>query len=199
MSEETILMHCSPVLAGIKTGNIFTCHVSDRNELLAELKQLNLELADKGLRVIPLVFRKSSAIIYFYRPDALREDLSLPLSRKILLQYGYKTDVQGCTGKSAARHISYLSKRLTESGCCGEFPHEIGLFLGYPAEDVEGFMVHRGKNCKCCGVWKVYGDLETAQKKFHQFQNCTRCYLESSRRGMSLRQLAVSRTTESAR
>lgn len=199
MSEETILLHCSPVLAGIKTGNIFTCRVSDRSKLFAELKQLNLELVDKGLQVIPLVFRESSAIIYIYRPDSLREDLSRPLSRKILLQCGYRTDLSGRAGDPAVHHISFLSRRLSECGFCGEFPHEIGLFLGYPAEDVEGFIIHRGKNCKCSGVWKVYGDSETAQKKFRQFQNCTRCYLESSRRGMSLRQLAVSRPSEGTR
>lgn len=199
MSEETVLMHCSPVLAGIKTGNIFTYRVSDRRKLLAELKQMNRDLTDKGLRVIPLVFRESSAIIYIYRPDSLREDLAAPLSRKILARCGYPPAIACSTGDPSVHYISLLSRRLSECGCCGEFPHEIGLFLGYPAEDVEGFIIHRGKNCKCSGVWKVYGDPENAQKKFRQFQNCTRCYLESSRRGMSLRQLAVSRPSEEMR
>lgn len=39
MSEESLLRHCSPTLAGIKTGNILTCAYADaaamRDSLLA--------------------------------------------------------------------------------------------------------------------------------------------------------------------
>ena len=40
-----------------------------------------------------------------------------------------------------------------------DFPHEIGVFLGYPLEDVVGFIRHRGKCFTCCGCWKSYGCL----------------------------------------
>ncbi len=36
------------------------------------------------------------------------------------------------------------------------FPHEIGVILGYPVEDVIEFEKHQGKNCKYCGCWKRY-------------------------------------------
>ena len=36
------------------------------------------------------------------------------------------------------------------------FPHEIGLFLGYPAEDVAGFISHKGHDFCYSGYWKVY-------------------------------------------
>ena len=39
-----------------------------------------------------------------------------------------------------------------------KFPHEIGIFLGYPLADVAGFIRNKGRNCKCIGTWKVYGD-----------------------------------------
>ena len=38
----------------------------------------------------------------------------------------------------------------------GDFPHEIGLLLGYPPEDVSGFIENGGKNFLCSGYWKVY-------------------------------------------
>lgn len=41
--------------------------------------------------------------------------------------------------------------------------------LGYPAEDVQGFIENETKECKCVGCWKVYGDVEQAQKKFEQY------------------------------
>lgn len=53
-----------------------------------------------------------------------------------------------------------------------EFPHEIGLFLGYQPEDVEGFRRHRGRSCKLCGYWKVYSDMERAQRLFRRYDRC---------------------------
>ena len=46
------------------------------------------------------------------------------------------------------------------------FPHEIGVLLGYPAEDVKGFVVNEGKNYLYSGYWKVYGDLSEAKQLF---------------------------------
>lgn len=64
-------------------------------------------------------------------------------------------------------------KRLGESD---EFPHEIGLFLGYPVEDVKGFIENKASCAKCVGYWKVYGDEEKAQKLFNQYKKCTGVY-----------------------
>lgn len=47
-----------------------------------------------------------------------------------------------------------------------DFPHEIGLFLGYPLEDVQGFIENRAEGYKCVGCWKVYGDEEYAKQEF---------------------------------
>lgn len=55
-----------------------------------------------------------------------------------------------------------------------EFPHEIGVFLGYPLNDVLGFIKYHGSNCKGMGDWKVYGDLGEAQKTFAKFKNAVR-------------------------
>ncbi len=59
----------------------------------------------------------------------------------------------------------------------GAFPHEIGLFLGYPSEDVLGFIRNRAGNSKMTGAWKVYGDKEKAERIFEKYRKCTRCYL----------------------
>ena len=50
-----------------------------------------------------------------------------------------------------------------------DFPHEIGVLLGYPAEDVKGFVVNEGKNYLYSGYWKVYGDLSEAKQLFYKF------------------------------
>ena len=82
--------------------------------------------------------------------------------------------------------LEHLSERIMTNR---EFPHEIGLFLGYPVEDVRGFIEQRGKDCKLSGYWKVYGDEQAARRLFHQFDRCrdtARGYIE---RGMTILEL----------
>ena len=51
------------------------------------------------------------------------------------------------------------------------FPHEMGILLGYPIEDVLGFMEQKGKNYLYSGYWKVYRDVSAKKKIFAQYEN----------------------------
>ncbi len=73
----------------------------------------------------------------------------------------------------------------------GEFPHEIGLFLSYPPEDVRGFIKNRRSGCKLVGTWKVYGDEENAKHKFDLYKKCTDTYRRQWADGKTLSELAV--------
>ena len=72
-----------------------------------------------------------------------------------------------------------------------EFPHEVGLFLSYPPEDVKGFIENRAANAKCTGVWKVYGDERQARQTFAKYKKCTQVYCERWQSGSGLDKLAV--------
>ena len=74
---------------------------------------------------------------------------------------------------------------------CEKFPHEIGLFLGYPLGDVKGFIKHRGQNCKCTGCWKVYCDEREARRQFCRFEKCRSIYCRLYREGRALSRLTV--------
>jgi len=137
LPEELIVKHCSPTLAGIKTGSIFSCIFKDDQDLKDSLSELNELLKDRGLRAIPLKYTKGGghAIVYVYRPQMLDEDISEKKASEILRHFGYRTG-------STAVCIAQLMKRLRGADS-DSFPHEIGLFLGYPPEDVDGFIKHR--------------------------------------------------------
>jgi hypothetical protein len=60
-----------------------------------------------------------------------------------------------------------LSARFETEKC----PHEIGLFLGYPPEDVDGFIRHKGADYALCGGWKVYGDVEYARRTWREWES----------------------------
>ena len=185
MSENVLVRQCSPTLAGMKTGNLFPCQYRSRAEMRDAMRAWNRRLAGKGLRVMPLCYRGGRALIYVYRPSKLRADLGGNLARRILSERGYPSS-------SPALCLGMLSRRLRESA---DFPHEIGLFLGYPPEDVRGFMDHRDKDCKCVGCWKVYGDEAAARKLFARYQKCTAVYCRQHSQGRTIEQLTVADCT----
>lgn len=96
MSEDLLVRHCSPTLAGIKTGNLFSCPCTSRTDLTKELCRLNKKLVPKGIRVLPLRVRKGRALIYVYRPHALECDLADQRARALLLKYGYAPENPNC-------------------------------------------------------------------------------------------------------
>ena len=82
--------------------------------------------------------------------------------------------------------LAALSGRLGQGG---PFPHEVGLFLGYPPEDVEGFCRHGGRNYKLSGPWKVYGRVEEARARFRAFHRCRDALYRRVEEGRTLAQL----------
>ena len=177
MSEELIVRHCAPTLANLKTGSLFVCPITDRPSFFSSLRSLNELLVPKGLRALPLRIREYSALVYLYRPSRLKKDLEDPAAIKILQDHGYS-----CYGKCLPKLIERV--RASE-----EFPHEIGLFLGYPPEDVQGFLDHRP--CKCSGCWEVYGDENKAKKTFDLYKKCERVYCQQLARGIDIKRLTV--------
>lgn len=181
MSDELMIRHCSPTLAGIKTGSLFTCPCRCRQRLTAEICRLNRMLVPKGLRVLPLRIRQDRALIYVYRPRVLARDLQDSRARDLLVSLGYVPE-------QAEQCVIHLIRRLAAQQ---DFPHEIGLFLSYPPEDVLGFIRHGADCAKCVGCWKVYGDEETARTTFARYQLCTRAYDLQWRQGSTLQGLTV--------
>jgi hypothetical protein len=182
MSDDYLIRHCAPTLAGIKTASLFTCSYDSQSALLNSVRQMNRRLKSKGLRILPLRFSGRKALIYIYRPKKLTADLSNPAAATLLSGYGY--DVGSCE-----KCISKLCQKLRTDS---EFPHEIGLFLGYPPEDVCGFINYGPDLCKYSGCWKVYGDEISAQKLFAQYKKCSRIYLEQWQKGRQIEHLTVS-------
>ena len=177
MQELLLVTHCAPTLAGLKTGNLFTCRYSDSSQMNTVVSEWNQMFNGKGLLVRILKEEEGRALIYVYRKANLA-DLRV---QEFLKGQGY------CCGSIEAM-LLHLSERIRENA---EFPHEIGLFLGYPYEDVKGFIENKGKNCKCTGCWKVYTDECTARKLFQKYQWCTEVYCRKLKEGIPLQRLVV--------
>lgn len=181
MSEALLIKHCSPTLAGIKTGSLFSCTFEAEKELKECVRCWNRQLTKKGLRVLPVRVQNGRALIYVYRPARLKADLQQSVAKRLLGERGYCTE-------TVERCVAHLIQRL---GAEDEFPHEIGLFLGYPPEDVHGFIENRADGCKCVGCWKVYGDVKTAERTFEKYRKCTNVYCAQYAKGRSIERLTV--------
>jgi len=181
MSEEAVILHGAPTLAGLKTASLFRCAYDSADSMRASLREWNRRFAKKGLRVVPLTFCDNKALLHLYRPSRLMRDLADDSALRILSDCGY-------TDASPARCLCCLAKRI-RSGV--PFPHEIGLFLGYPPEDVRGFIEQRECDLKCVGCWKVYGDCERAQRTFQKLRKCSEVYRRHWRSGASIDRLTV--------
>ena len=136
MPEELVVRQCAPTLAGIKTGSLFRAAYEDKEQLLGQIREINQRLREKGLCLLPLRFRNGNALLYLYRPERLKTDLNNELARRTLGNAGY-TDAEPRA----------LRGGRSSAGCSdeAEFPHEIGLFLSYPPEDVQGFIDHHAR------------------------------------------------------
>ena len=180
MFYQSLVVHCAPTLAGIKTGNLFSCNISSES-LHSYVRELNAVLVTRNIRLIVMKCDNPYSLIYMYRPDFLKKDLSDALAKNLLTKLGYPLP-------NIAHCVAELGHRLRYSS---EFPHEIGLFLGYPSVDVNGFIQNKAQGSKCTGAWKVYGDVEASQKKFELYKNCTTCYLNSFQVHHSIDKLAI--------
>jgi hypothetical protein len=163
--EKALVGHCSPTLIGIKPANLLSLSKANYPQLPALIAAYIRSLAGKGISFRIVCECGCRWLLLVYRHQMLWEQLSAPSVQALLRQAGYPVSQT----TSLETLLEHLSRRLTASE---EFPHEIGLFLGYPLADVIGFCQHRGENCKLCGYWKVYGDVESAQRCFAMFDQC---------------------------
>lgn len=181
MSEQLIIEQCAPTLAGIKTANLFPCKYTDKQALWHEIRKFNRLLSHKGVKMIPVRADKGCALIYIYRPSRLEKDFENEMTIELLCELGY-------SGGYSEKCIAELIRKLKDNN---SFPHEIGLFLGYPPEDVKAFIENKARNFKCVGCWKVYGDVGRAQKCFDNYKKCTRLYKQQYLNGKSIDRLTV--------
>lgn len=99
--------------------------------------------------------------------------------------FGYESldlnDVLSCFQKRYADCMEQIA----------EFPHEMGLLLGYPVEDVEGFIENKGHNYLYAGYWKVYGHVEEKKALFNRYEEARKVLIQLLASGRSVSEMAA--------
>ena len=197
MFENYLIDCCAPTLASLKSGSLFCCKCPSDSSVEEAVAEWNEGFSEYGLSMCMLRRTATSALIYVYRDTSLARTLTDPEVQAFLSAYGYEScsfcdecSSSGCNIKNCLDHL--MSRLAGDEADEMRFPHEIGIFLGYPLQDVKGFIDNNGKNSKYTGIWKVYGDKDASIKLFEKYRKCFSVYSNLWRSGRrSIFQLTV--------
>lgn len=178
--ESVLGNHCSPVLMGLKPSNLVSFSKEKCPEVPEYAAHYTDKLKEEGIRMELICSCRKHHLLLVYRPEMLEAYLSQKEARQILEKAGYPKN------GTLDEMIAHLKQRYAKKQ---EFPHEIGIFLGYPLEDVKGFQKYGGDGCKMCGYWKVYSDVDTAKMLFAQFDRCREFIVNQLQNGYTIDQV----------
>ena len=157
--QESAAQQCAPVIFGIKPSNLLIIE----RETACVLKSL---IDATGLKIRCLSPHTRRQVWFLFNESALNAQLENPESRVFIESMGY------AAGLSLDEMLIQLCQRF-QAYKCGKigFPHELGVFLGYPLCDVRGFIENKGKNYLYSGYWKVYDNEKETKMLFRRYEN----------------------------
>lgn len=175
---ELIAYYAAPTLEGMKPSCLFSCRDSEVGNVEEFVLAYNRCLNPKRIYLQIMKHSPDFKLILVYRKDLLDMHLCQEDIQQFLSAFGY--------GFVTTRQALY---HLQEHMCKECFPHEIGVFLGYPLDDVVSFIQNNGKNYQEIGYWKIYHNLSRARKTTARFLQSMECTLEKLQEGIPLEQL----------
>ena len=167
--ERLLAIHSSPALCGIKPSNLICIDFDE--SIYEEIEELN----KKHPKLCFYILRKEKnrLLILVYRKDIFEKSLTNDECINYLEDIGYDTS-------SIDNMLNDLKERLSEE----EFPHEIGVFLGYDLNDIKSFV--EGDKCIYVGYWKVYSNLDEKLKIFNKYTKCRDCVINLVNKGFPI-------------
>lgn len=174
-----VVTQCAPVLKGVKISNLITMKPGGWRKIRAYLKK-------SRIICIPLYADAEKEVLFLYRYEQLERHLKNREVREFLRSCGYESfEVASVLVRLRRRYQLY-------AGISKEFPHELGVLLGYPVGDVQGFIDNRGENSLTSRYWKVYQNSKEAEKIFDLYDRVKEQALKEIMCGRTLSHVAVS-------
>ena len=174
--EHLLGYHAAPLLAGLTAGSLLSFQKSRFQDFEALLASYEPCFSCKGISMFRVAEGEEYVLILFYREELVARALAVPKAQEILCEAGYRlTD-------SMEERLEFLRLRKT-------LPPEVGLFLGYPPEDVREFITRRGQDFVYSGYWKVYTNEAEARVLFEQYSVCTQEFCTRLEAGRPLAEL----------
>jgi hypothetical protein len=162
---DYLLVKTAPVLTGIKPAILLRLCKCRHIRKMTHYESFCIHQDEiiKLLNLECLVMKNDGRDIQvmFYDPQVMSETLQQEAVVAFLGEQGYSEP--GNTDKT----LEQLKLRFS-SHC---FPHEIGIFLGYPLKDVKGYMDRKEIAVKLAKArWRVFGDPAESLRLMNQYR-----------------------------
>ena len=153
-----IIMQAAPFFKRLKKSNISMINKTDFEEVLEIIENTDISIFN-------LYENSSKVLVFLYREEEFQQYFEDKDIQDFLKDFGYESfEVNSMLKILSQRFADYYSDRK-------KFPHELGVFLGYPLEDVNGFIQNNGENFLISGYWKVYQNVSGAKRIFKEYDN----------------------------
>lgn len=164
--EEWVFLNASGVLLGEKTGELLALRLAEFPFTEVELESALARLAVSWGFAFRLLHRSNGhQKLIIYDLERLRATLEEAPYCVMSAQLNYRYPL------SPKSFLDEIVERWEQHGAV---PHEIGVALGYPLEDVFGYMGLLPLACKGVCGWRVYGCMAESRRRSANFQNA-RC------------------------
>lgn len=175
-TKKQVVLQCAPLLTGIKLSNLLNVRADQKEEVF------KLFEGSKICCRVLYEFRGRLSIL-LYRPGMLAAYLDREDVKKLMMSFGYgDLELEEILDRIADGYQEHMDGKRG-------FPHEIGLVLGYPPVDVEGFIKKGGRDFLYSGYWKVYGNLEDALKTFEAYDRARDYVISMTGNGNEIRDI----------
>ena len=157
--EKFLIYNASLVISGVKPSATITIKKGNENLYDKWIKYGISFLKEIDIQYINLRECSNALIILIYSEEKLSNYIFKEENKRFLRQLGYSEE------NDMREYLEILKRRYKEFNC----PHELGIFLGFPLNDVKYFMNCKDKKCLSCGYWLVYNNLQEAQEIFSKY------------------------------
>lgn len=161
--SSVIAYKAAPTIKNYKPASLFVFNHGRKDHLSLWHRYEADICGDFKLQSFTLKERDESIVILLYRPKILERFVNNEPCQNFLGQFGY------ASAKTLEEKLLILKNRFNKS-----LPHEIGIFLGIPLADVEGFIKYKGKGSLLCREWKVYKNPQRAAIIFDKYDRARR-------------------------
>lgn len=160
------------VIAGIKPASTITLSKYGKNLYDKWNKYGRFFVGEINLEYIELRESNKFIIVMIYDKKQLQKLFSKDEYREFLIGIGYKDN-------NIDKYLSVLKERYSLYNC----PHELGVFLGIPLDDVKVFMYSKDKKCLISGYWRVYNNYSKAKETFDLYDRVKQDTIKSILKG----------------
>lgn len=171
--SHTFIYQCAPVLAGLKVSNLL---IVKKSYAIQAQNMIN----ECGLAAFVLYISEQKITFLVYNSEKLSAYINSSECAEFMKLNGHSD----LSIKAVLYEIS-IRYRL-HMRMLGNFPHELGIILGYPIEDVVGYIEHEGNDYLYNGYWKVYSNVEETKDRFKKFDEATEYMLRMMLNGEDL-------------